>query len=138
MTNSTTAGLITKQSSYSAAETISRFKDSVKAHGGTVFTEIDHAAAAAKAGILLRGRTVIMFGNPKGGTPLMQQAPTLAIDLPSKALVWEDDDGVVWLTYNSGKYMENAIYARHGLAVKTGAHDYMERLLEDASDHSTR
>lgn len=138
MTNSTTAGLITKQSSYSVAETIRRFVDAIKANGGTVFAEIDHAAAAAKASIPLRGRTVIVFGNPKGGTPLMQQAPTLSIDLPSKALVWEDDDGVVWLTYNSGEYMENVIYARHGLSVKAGAHDYMERLLEDASDHSTR
>lgn len=120
------------------AETIKRFEDAVQMNGGTVFTKIDHAAAAAKNGITLRGRTVIVFGSPKGGTPLMQQAPTLAIDLPSKALVWEDDKGVVWLTYNSGEYMEKVIYARHALAVETGSHGYMEKMLEDASNHCTK
>lgn len=138
MTNSLAVGLITKQSNYSMTETIKRFEDAVKANGGTVFTKIDHAAAAAKAGIALPGRTVIVFGNPKGGTPLMQQAPTLAIDLPSKALVWEDDKGVVWLTYNSGEYMESVIYARHELAVEAGSHSYMDKMLEDASNYSTQ
>jgi uncharacterized protein (DUF302 family) len=80
-----------------------------------VFTEIDHAAAAQKVGLQMRPRTVIVFGNPKLGTPHMQKAATLAIDVPPKALVWEDDQGNVRLTYNSAEYLQNVIYPRHGL-----------------------
>jgi uncharacterized protein (DUF302 family) len=96
MVISAASGLITKPSQYSVEETIERFEAAVKAQGGVVFTEIDHAAAAAQAGLALRPRTVIVFGNPKTGTPLMQRAPTLAIDVPLKALVWQDDQGKVW------------------------------------------
>jgi uncharacterized protein (DUF302 family) len=97
-------GLITKPSKYSAKETVARFEAAVKqreAAGFIVFTEIDHADAAKKFGLNLRPRTVIIFGNPKGGTPAMVKTPLLAIDLPPKALVWEDDEGKVWLSYNS-------------------------------------
>ena len=97
-------GLITKPSKYSAKETVARFEVAVKqreAAGFIVFTEIDHADAAKKFGLNLRPRTVIIFANPKGGTPAMVKTPLLAIDLPPKALVWEDDEGKVWLSYNS-------------------------------------
>jgi uncharacterized protein (DUF302 family) len=112
------AGLITKQSNHSVADTIQRFEAAVNANaanGWMVFTEIDHAAAAQKVGLQMRPRTVIVFGNPKLGTPNMQKAATLAIDVPPKALVWEDDQGKVWLTYNSAEYLQNVIYPRHGL-----------------------
>ena len=94
MAVSAASGLITKPSKYSVQETIERFEAAIKAQGGIVFTELDHAAAAAQAGLALRPRTVIVFGNPKVGTPLMQQAPTLAIDVPLKALVWQDEQEI--------------------------------------------
>jgi uncharacterized protein (DUF302 family) len=112
------SGLITKESKHSVSETAQRFESSVNAKsasGWMVFTEIDHAAAAEKNGLKLRPRTVIVFGNPKLGTLGMQKAPTVAIDVPLKALVWEDDQGRVWLTYNSAEYLQNYIYPRHGL-----------------------
>jgi uncharacterized protein (DUF302 family) len=98
-------GLITKPSKYSVEETVARFEAAVRqkeASGFTVFTEIDDAAAAKKFGLDMRPRTVIVFGNPKLGTPAMVKTPLLAIDVPPKALVWEDDQGKVWLSYNSG------------------------------------
>jgi uncharacterized protein (DUF302 family) len=91
-------GLITKPSKYSAKETVARFEAAVKqreAAGFMVFAEIDHAGAAKKFGIDMRPRTVIIFGNPKLGTPVMVKTPLLAIDLPPKALIWEDDQGKV-------------------------------------------
>lgn len=111
-------GLVTVQSHYSVKETVARFEAAVRAKeslGFMVFTEIDHAAAAKKFGLTMRPRTVIIFGNPKLGTPVMVNTPTLAIDVPPKALVWEDNEGKVWLTYNSAEYLGNVIYARHGL-----------------------
>jgi len=111
-------GLITAQSHYSVKETIARFEEAVKAKealGFMVFTEIDHAAAAKKFGLDMRPRVVIVFGNPKLGTSVMMTTPLLAIDVPLKALVWEDDEGKVWLTYNSAEYLGKTIYTRHGL-----------------------
>lgn len=105
-------GLITKPSRYPAKETVSRFEAAVNeraAAGFMVFTEIDHAAAAKKFGLDLRPRTVIVFGNPKLGTPVMVKTPLLAIDVPPKALVWEDDHGKVWLSYNSADYLSKTI-----------------------------
>ena len=95
-------GLITEPSRYSVKETVARFKAAVKEKeslGFMVFTEIDHAAAAKKFGLEMRPRSVIVFGHPKLGTPVMVNTPTLAIDVPPKALVWEDDQGRVWLSY---------------------------------------
>ena len=111
-------GLITKESRYSVKETVERFENAVKAkeaNGFMVFTELDHSAAAKKFGLDLLPRTVIVFGNPKLGTPTMQKTPLLAIDVPLKALVWQDDQGKVWLTYNSAEYLGGTIYARHGI-----------------------
>jgi uncharacterized protein (DUF302 family) len=93
-------GLITKPSRYSAKETVARFEAAVKereAAGATVFTEIDHAAAAKKFGLDMRPRTVIVFGNPKVGTPALVKTPLLAIDVPPKALVWEDEKAICLL-----------------------------------------
>jgi uncharacterized protein (DUF302 family) len=102
-----------------------------------VFTEIDHAAAAKKFGLDMRPRTVIVFGNPKFGTPVMQKTPTLAIDVPPKALVWQDDDGKVWLTYNSAEYLGKTIYARHGLPDPPST-PALAKALEEFSDYATK
>jgi uncharacterized protein (DUF302 family) len=132
-------GLITKPSKYSAEETISRFKAAVKereAAGFTVFTEMDHAAAGKKFGIEMRPRTVIVFGNPKLGTPVMIKTPLLAIDLPPKALVWEDDQGKVWLSYNSGEYLRKTLYPRHG--VDAPANPPFDKALDEMTDKATK
>ena len=133
-------GLITKPSKYSVEETVARFEAAVKqreATGFTVFTEIDHAAAARKFGFDMRPRTLILFGNPKVGTPAVIKTPLLAIDLPPKALVWEDDQGKVWLSYNSSDYLYNTIYARHGAAAPPTTAPFA-KALDEMSDHATK
>ncbi|HWZ58950.1 MAG TPA: DUF302 domain-containing protein [Gemmatimonadaceae bacterium] len=133
-------GLISTQSRYSVEETISRFEVAVKAKeslGFMVFTEIDHAAAAKRFGLDMRPRVVIVFGNPKLGTPAMIQAPTLAIDVPLKALVWEDDQGKVWLTYNSAEYLGKTIYARHRLP-EPPATPRLAEALHGFADYATK
>ena len=87
-----------------------RLAAAVTDRGMTVLARIDHAAAAAKAGMELRPTEVLIFGNPKAGTPLMQVAQTMGIDLPLKALVWQDDNGKTWLAYNDPKWLAR----RHG------------------------
>ena len=91
-------GLITRPSSFTVNETVERFEAAIRAKaagGWVVFSRIDHAAAAREAGLAMRPRTVIIFGNPKAGTPPMTKSATLAIDLPMKALVWQDDQDKV-------------------------------------------
>lgn len=102
-------GLVTLPSPHSVAGTIERLEMAVRSKGLTVFARIDHAAAAKEAGLSMAPATLLIFGNPKGGTPLMKAAPTVAIDLPLKALAWEDAKGRVWLTYNTAAYLK----ARH-------------------------
>jgi len=132
------SGLITKPSKYSAPDTIERFEVAVKAKGWVVFTELDHAAAAAKVGLQLRPRTVVVFGNPKLGTGPMQKAPTLAIDNPLKALVWQDDQGKVWLTYNSAEYQVSYLYPRHGLTGNPEMHKNLEQFPDGVSEEATK
>ncbi|MGH6709622.1 MAG: DUF302 domain-containing protein, partial [Bradyrhizobium sp.] len=103
-----------------------------------IFSRIDHAAAAKESGLDMRPRTVIIFGNPKAGTPPMTRSATLAIDLPMKVLVWQDDQGKVWLTYNSSGYSAKKIYPRHGLAVPDDAANALEKFLAGVSDLSTQ
>ncbi len=134
-------GLITKASRYSVQETIERFETAIKskvAAGWVIFSRIDHAAAAGEAGLEMRPRTVILFGNPKAGTPRMTKSATLAIDLPMKALVWQDDQDKVWLTYNSSPYSATEIYPRHGLSVPDDAAKMLENFLADLSNRSTQ
>ena len=135
------SGLITKPSNHSVQETIERFERAVKAkeaNGWMVFTEIDHAAAASKNGLTLKPRTVIVFGNPKLGTKPMEGAPTLAIDVPLKALVWEDNQGKVWLTYNSGDYLMSYVYPRHGLAMSEQNAKAIDQVLASFAEEATR
>jgi len=102
-----------------------------------VFTELDHAAAAEKNGLKLPARTVIVFGNPRAGTPAMQKAPTLAIDVPPKALVWQDDQGKVWLTFNSGEYLQNYVYPRHGLPSNPAGAKAFDAFVKHAAEQAT-
>jgi uncharacterized protein (DUF302 family) len=108
-------GLITLSSPYSVAETLDRLEAVLRNHGVTIFARIDHAAAAQDAGLSLRPTQVLIFGNPNIGTPVMQAAPTIAIDLPFKVLAWEDETGQVWLSYNSTEYLAQ----RHRLDIDT-------------------
>jgi uncharacterized protein (DUF302 family) len=104
-------GLTTIPSSFGPQDTMDRLEAAVKAKGMTVFARIDHAAGAAAAGLSLRPTAVLMFGNAKAGTPLMQPVQTIGIDLPLKALVWQDMSGDTWLSYNDPAWLAQ----RHGL-----------------------
>ncbi|QDP21514.1 DUF302 domain-containing protein [Bradyrhizobium cosmicum] len=104
-------GLITIKSSFGPEDTMKRLEAEVKSKGLTVFAHVDHAAGASAVGLALRPTDLIIFGNAKGGTPLMQQAQTVGIDLPLKALVWQDEQGVTWLSYNDPAYLAG----RHGV-----------------------
>jgi uncharacterized protein (DUF302 family) len=95
-----TDGLVTVPSSHGPEETMNRLEAEVRARGMTVFARIDHAAGAKAAGLSLRPIELLIFGNAKAGTPLMQSVPTIGIDLPLKALVWQDASGATWLSYN--------------------------------------
>ncbi|MGE3246846.1 MAG: DUF302 domain-containing protein [Beijerinckiaceae bacterium] len=109
------SGLKTIPSNHSAPETVSKLETAIKAKGMKVFTRIDHQAAAKEAGLSMPPATVVVFGAPKGGTPNFLKSPTLAIDLPLKALVWQNKEGKVYVTYNSGAYVFEQIFGRHGL-----------------------
>lgn len=111
------AGLVSRASPHSVPETIARFNGAVRAEGWVVFTEIDHAAAATAAGLQLRPRTVVVFGNPRAGTAAMATNPTLAIDLPMRVLVWQDDSGATQVTRSTGADMAGRVFARHGIAL---------------------
>jgi len=127
-------GLVSKPSRHSVDETISRLETVVKSKGMTVFLRIDHGADAKKAGLSMRPAQLLIFGNPKGGTPLMNASPSVAIDLPLKALAWEDGDGKVWLSYNTAAYLRDRHEIRgmeEPLAKLDGALDAMtEKALE--------
>jgi uncharacterized protein (DUF302 family) len=105
-------GLIALKSPRSAKDTMAKLEELVKQRGLNVFARIDHAAGAAKIGKSLRPTEVLIFGNPQGGTPFMECAQTVGIDLPLKALAWEDATGQAWLGYNDPAYLAQ----RHGAA----------------------
>jgi len=105
------SNVVTKPSRYSVLETIDRIERAVTAKGMKVFARIDHAGEATSVGLTMNPTVLLIFGNPKGGTALMVARPTAAIDLPMKALAWEDADGKVWLTYNSPELL----HERHGV-----------------------
>ena len=104
-------GMMHLRSPYSAPETLTRLEAVLAAKNLTLFARIDHSGEAEKVGLKMPPTQVIIFGSPKSGTPLMVASPTLAIDLPLKALVWEDAEGAVWLSYNSPDYLKQ----RHGI-----------------------
>ncbi len=104
-------GIVSKSSKHSVDETLAKLQAILKAKEVAVFALIDHSGEAKKVGMEMHPTKLLIFGNPKGGTPLMLAAPTIAIDLPLKILIWEDDMGKVWISYNSPEYLAQ----RHGL-----------------------
>jgi uncharacterized protein (DUF302 family) len=111
MSGNPESGIATIRSDHSVVQTVTKLEEMLKAKGVKLFALIDHSGEAEKAGMHMRPTQLLIFGNPKAGTPLMVAAPSIAIDLPLKLLVWEDADGKVWISYNSPAYLQ----ARHGL-----------------------
>jgi uncharacterized protein (DUF302 family) len=116
-------GLTSIQSRFDPKETMDRLVAEINANGMNVFARIDHAAGAAEVGLTLRPTELIIFGNARGGTPLMQSVQTVGIDLPLKALVWQDAEGKTWISYNDPGW----IAQRHGV---TNAEPIMNKLAD--------
>ena len=111
MTPATSKGIVDQPSNHSVEQTVERLKAILQSKGVTLFAVIDHSGEAEKVGMKMPPTKLLIFGNPKAGTPLMLASPSIAIDLPLKILVWEDHEGKVWTSYNSPEYLMN----RHGL-----------------------
>jgi uncharacterized protein (DUF302 family) len=111
MTAATDKGIVDHQSHHSVDQTVDRLKSLLQSKGVTLFALIDHSGEAAKAGLTMRPTKLLIFGNPKAGTPLMIASPSIAIDLPLKLLVWEDEQGKTWISYNAPAFLQ----ARHGV-----------------------
>ena len=111
MTPNIDRGLVDTPSNHSVDQTMERLKGILQAKGVTLFALIDHSGEAEKVGMKMPPTKLLIFGSPKGGTPLMLAAPSSAIDLPLKVLIREDPQGKVWLTYNSAEYLQE----RHGI-----------------------
>ena len=115
-------GIVNEPSSHSVDETVERLKAMLQASGAVLFGLIDHSGEAEKVGLEMKPTKLLIFGNPKAGTPLMLASPSTAIDLPLKMLVWEDAAKKVWISYNSPEYLQE----RHG---------FREELLPNISVH---
>lgn len=126
-------GLIVKPSAHPVAQTLDRLEAVLGKKGIVVLARVDHAANAANAGLELPPTEVLIFGNPKLGTPLMQSARTIGIDLPMKALVWEDEAGDVFLAYNDPAWLA----ARHGIEDRTEVIETMSGALGALTDAAT-
>ncbi len=107
----TNNGIINKLSNHSVEQTVERLKNILQSRGVTLFALVDHSGEAEKVGISMLPTKLLIFGSPRAGTPLMLAAPSIAIDLPLKILIWEDSQGKVWISYNSPDYIKQ----RHGL-----------------------
>jgi len=114
-------GLVNVQSAFNVEETADRMESILKEKDMTVFNRIKHSEAAAAVGIELRNTELILFGNPKVGSPLMKCQQSVAIDLPQKALIWEDDKATVWISYNNPRYLEK----RHNI---TGCEEVISKI----------
>jgi len=112
MTSNPQNGIVTIPSHHSVDETVEKFKTILQTKGVQLFAFIDHSGEAEKAGMRMHPTKLFIFGNPKAGTPLMIAAPSIAIDLPLKALIWEDANAKVWISYNAPAYLQT----RHGLS----------------------
>ena len=98
-------GILQRPSNHSVDETVKRLKGILQARGLTLFALVDHSGEAEKVGMKMLPTKLLIFGSPKGGTPVMMAAPSIAIDLPLKVLIWEDSQGRVWVSYNSPEYL---------------------------------
>lgn len=104
-------GIVSQRSQHSVDETVARLEKILESKGVKVFALVDHSGEAKKAGMEMRPTKLLIFGNPAAGTPVMQAAPSIAIDLPLKILIWEESDGAAWLSWNSPEYLQQ----RHGV-----------------------
>jgi uncharacterized protein (DUF302 family) len=114
-------GIIDKPSHQSVDQTVERLKNVLHSKGLTLFALVDHSGEAERVGMKMRPTKLFIFGSPKAGTPLMLAAPSVAIDLPLKILVWEDDNAKVWVSYNSSEYLEERHGIPHNLLQNIGA-----------------
>ena len=117
VTSGTHEGIVDKPSRHSVDETVETLKATLQSRGITLFAVVDHSGEAAKVGMSLPPTKLLIFGSPRAGTPLMAAAPSTALDLPLKILVWQDRDGHVWVSYNSPQYLQN----RHGFPADLAA-----------------
>ena len=124
---------MTQQSDFGPEETMNRLEAEIKSHGMAMFARINHAALAAEAGLALRPTEVILFGNPRGGTPLMQASQTMGIDLPLKMLVWQDGSGRTWLSWNEPAWLAK----RHEVSGADQPIDAMTKALGDIAAEAT-
>lgn len=111
MTSNADTGIVSILSNHSVDQTVEKLEGILQAKGVKLFALVDHSGEAERAGMRMRPTKLVIFGNPKAGTPLMLASPSIAIDLPLKILVWEDGNGKVWISYNSPAYLQ----ARHSL-----------------------
>jgi len=111
MTANTGKGIVDVPSNHSVDQTVEKLKGILEARGVKLFALVDHSGEAEMAGMKMRPTKLLIFGNPKAGTPVMLAAPSIAIDLPLKLLVWEDDTGKIWISYNSPAFLQE----RHGV-----------------------
>ena len=111
MAPNTNNGIVNKRSNHSVDETLEKLKGILQAKGVTIFTVVDHSGEAEKVGLKMPPTKLVIFGSPKAGTPLMLTAPSIALDLPLKILIWRDTQGKSWVSYNSPGYL----LERHGL-----------------------
>ena len=130
-------GMVTLPSGHDVPTVIARLSDAVRQAGWVVFTTIDHAAAAQAVGMALRPRMVLLFGNPRAGTPGMAANPTLALDLPMRVLVWQDDAGRTQVTRSTGQDLAQRLFARHGVTIppegQAETEAFLDRLVRGAA-----
>jgi uncharacterized protein (DUF302 family) len=105
MSSQSNNGILQFQSAFDVPTTIAKLREAVESHGATVFALIDFSGDAARAGLTMRAEQMLLFGNPKGGTPLIQLEPVVGLDLPLKALVWDDGHGATWIACNTPEYI---------------------------------
>jgi len=127
-------GMIEVKSAHSVKDTIDKFETAAKERKLNIFARINHAAGAQKIGKTLRPTELLIFGNPQGGTPLMECAQSIGIDLPLKALAWEDGSGQVWLGYNDPQFL----LTRHGIKECGPVAQNLRKALEGLAGHATR
>ena len=131
---STDGGLVSKRSAHTVDQTLDRLEAALKDAGAKIVARLDHTAEAKAVGRPMRPTALLIFGNPAVGAPLMLRNQTIGIDLPMKALAWEDERGRVWLTYNAPAYLAE----RHGVGGSTEALEAMRKGLERFTDAATR
>ena len=124
-------GIVTRLSPFSVGETMKRLRDSFQSHSLTIFAELDHSEEAERVGLKMQEAQVLIFGNPKAGTPLMMASPLLALDLPLRVLIWQSEDGRVWVSSTSSSYLKDRYTIPENLIGNiAGADNLIEQTLQ--------